>query len=155
VFLTVIGRLLVASVTTIPATIMIHIFIISSSFYLPNNTTVCTFTSIHFRRAGQQGPTRTLTAALKQLVFVHIGYCVVWTKMWLHGTVYVTSVLEQKKKFIFAPTQKVSYIFCLSAWWSTFAICMLGMANSKQVSAVANWPARQHRAVDRAWRSVR
>ena len=38
----------------------------SSSFYLPNNTTVCTSTSIQFRRAGQQDPTRTLTAALKR-----------------------------------------------------------------------------------------
>jgi len=27
----------------------------------PNNTTVSTSTSIQFRRAGQQGPTRTLT----------------------------------------------------------------------------------------------
>jgi len=34
----------------------------SSSFYLPNNTTVCTFTSIQLRRAGQQGPTRALAA---------------------------------------------------------------------------------------------
>ena len=33
-----------------------------SSFSLPNNTTVCTFTSIQLRRAGQQGPTRTLAA---------------------------------------------------------------------------------------------
>jgi len=37
----------------------------SSSFYLPNNTTVYTFAWIRFRRAGQQGPIRTLTAALK------------------------------------------------------------------------------------------
>ena len=36
--------------------------------YLPNNTTVCTFTSIQFTRAGQQGPTRTLTAALKRVI---------------------------------------------------------------------------------------
>ena len=34
-------------------------------FYLPNNTTVCASTSIQMRKAGQQGPTRTLTAALK------------------------------------------------------------------------------------------
>ena len=40
----------------------------SSSFYSPNNTIVCTSTSIHFRRAGQQGPTRTLTAALKHSI---------------------------------------------------------------------------------------
>ena len=39
-----------------------------SSFYLPNNTTVCTSTSIQFRRAGQQDPTRTLTAALKRVI---------------------------------------------------------------------------------------
>jgi len=36
----------------------------SSSFYLPNNSTMCTSTSTQFRRAGQQGLTRTLTAAL-------------------------------------------------------------------------------------------
>ena len=38
----------------------------SSSFDLPDNTTVCTSTSIQLRRAGQQGPTKTLglTAAL-------------------------------------------------------------------------------------------
>ena len=41
---------------------------LSSSFYLPYITTVCTSTSIQFRRAGQQGPTRTLTAALKRLI---------------------------------------------------------------------------------------
>ena len=40
----------------------------SSSFYLPNNTTVCTFAWIRFRRAGQQGPIRTLTAALKRSI---------------------------------------------------------------------------------------
>ena len=39
-----------------------------SLFYLPNDTTVCTSASIQFRRAGQQGPTITLTAALKQLL---------------------------------------------------------------------------------------
>ena len=39
----------------------------SSSFYLPNNTAVSTFASIHFRRAGQRGPTRTLTAALMSI----------------------------------------------------------------------------------------
>ena len=38
------------------------------SFYSPNNTTVCTSTSIHFRRAGHQGPTRTLTGALKHSI---------------------------------------------------------------------------------------
>ena len=38
----------------------------SSSFYLPNNTTVCTFARIRFRRAGQQGLIRTLTAALNR-----------------------------------------------------------------------------------------
>jgi len=36
----------------------------SSSFYLPNNSTMCTSTSTQFRRAGKQGLTRTLTAAL-------------------------------------------------------------------------------------------
>jgi len=40
----------------------------SSSFYLPNNTTVYTFAWIRFRRAGQQGPIRTLTPALKRLM---------------------------------------------------------------------------------------
>jgi len=38
-----------------------------SPFCLPNNTTACTSTSVQFRRAGQQGPTRTLTAALKNM----------------------------------------------------------------------------------------
>ena len=58
----------------------------SSSFYLPSNTTVCTSTSIQLRTAGQQGPTRTLTAALqhsiKQLLGIYsktlsrrLGYC--------------------------------------------------------------------------------
>jgi len=51
--------------------IIIRIF--SSSFYLLNNTTVCTSTSIQFRRAGQQGPTRTLTAALKRLIKQLLG----------------------------------------------------------------------------------
>ena len=41
--------------------------------YLPNNTTVCTFAPIQFRRAGQQGPTRTLTAALKCLIKQLLG----------------------------------------------------------------------------------
>jgi len=45
----------------------------SSSFYLPNNTTVCTSTSIQLRRSGQQGPTRTLTAALKRLIKQLLG----------------------------------------------------------------------------------
>ena len=40
----------------------------SSSYYLPNNTTVYTFAWIRFRRAGQQGPIRTLTAALKRSI---------------------------------------------------------------------------------------
>ena len=40
----------------------------SSSFYLPNNTTVYTFAWVRFRRAGQQGPIRTLTAALKRSI---------------------------------------------------------------------------------------
>jgi len=35
-----------------------------SIIYLPNNTTVYTFAWVRFRRAGQQGPIRTLTAAL-------------------------------------------------------------------------------------------
>jgi len=39
----------------------------SSSSYLPNNTTVCAFASIQFRRAGQQGPTRTLKRVIKQV----------------------------------------------------------------------------------------
>jgi len=45
----------------------------SSLFYLPNNTTVWTSTSIQFRRAGQQGQTRTLTAALKRLIKQLLG----------------------------------------------------------------------------------
>ena len=48
----------------------------SSSFYLPDNTTVCTSTSIQFRRAGQQGPTRTLTAALYLLLIFRNPLCV-------------------------------------------------------------------------------
>ena len=40
----------------------------SASFYLPNNTTVCTSTSTQLRRAGQQGLTRTLTAALERVI---------------------------------------------------------------------------------------
>jgi len=48
----------------------------SSSFYLPDNTTVCTSTSIQFRRAGQQGPTRTLTAALNLLLIFRNPLCV-------------------------------------------------------------------------------
>jgi len=39
-----------------------------SSFYFPNNTTVGTYASLQLSRAGQQGPTRTLTAALKRLI---------------------------------------------------------------------------------------
>jgi len=42
------------------------IIIISIIIYLPNNTTVYTFAWVRFRRAGQQGPIRTLTAALKR-----------------------------------------------------------------------------------------
>jgi len=38
---------------------------LSSSFYLPNNTTVCTSTSVQLRRAGQQGLTGTLSAVLE------------------------------------------------------------------------------------------
>ena len=48
----------------------------SSSFYLPDNTTVCTSTSIQFRRAGQQGQTRTLTAALYLLLIFRNPLCV-------------------------------------------------------------------------------
>ena len=40
----------------------------SPSFYLPNNTTVYTFAWMRFRRAGQQGPIRTPTAALKRSI---------------------------------------------------------------------------------------
>jgi len=36
----------------------------ASSSNLPNNTAVCTSTSVQFREAGQQGPTRTVTVAL-------------------------------------------------------------------------------------------
>jgi len=48
---------------------------ILSSFYLPSNTTVCTSTSIQFRRAWQQSPTRTLTAAPKRLIKQLLGTC--------------------------------------------------------------------------------
>ena len=48
----------------------------SSSFYLPDNTTVCTSTAIQFRRAGQQGLTRTLTAALYLLLIFRNPLCV-------------------------------------------------------------------------------
>ena len=47
----------------------------SSLLYLPNNTTVCTSTSIQLRRAGQQFPTRTLTAALKRVINQLLGTC--------------------------------------------------------------------------------
>ena len=40
----------------------------SSSCYLPNNATVCTPAWIRSRRAGQQGPIWTLTAALKRSI---------------------------------------------------------------------------------------
>jgi len=43
------------------------------SFYVPTNTTVCTSTSLQFRRAGQQGPTRKLTAALRRLLKQLLG----------------------------------------------------------------------------------
>jgi len=42
-------------------------------------------------------------------------------------------------------------------WWTYTADCITLPANAvsenKQVSAVANWPAQQNRAVDRGWRS--
>ena len=40
---------------------------------MPNNTTVYTFAWIRFRRAGQQGPIRTLTAALKRSIKKSLG----------------------------------------------------------------------------------
>jgi len=43
----------------------------SSSFYLPNNKTICTSTSIQFRRAGQQGSTRTVTVT--GYIFYHMN----------------------------------------------------------------------------------
>jgi len=43
----------------------------SSSFYLPNDTTV--LRSIQLRRAEQQGPTGTLTAAPKRLIKQLLG----------------------------------------------------------------------------------
>ena len=49
-----------------------HVTILSS-FYLPNTTTVCTSTSIQSTRARQQGPTRTLTAALKHVIKQLLG----------------------------------------------------------------------------------
>jgi len=48
----------------------------SSSFYLPNNITVCTSTLIQyylFWRARQQGPKRTLTVTLKRLIKQLLG----------------------------------------------------------------------------------
>ena len=61
----------------------------SSSFYLPNNTTVCTSTSIQVRRAGQQGPTRTLTAALKRSIKQLLGRAYIF---------YHTSKILQTRK---------------------------------------------------------
>jgi len=48
-----------------------------SSFYLANNITVCRSTSIQFRRRGQQGPTRTLTAASITRVNIETERCTV------------------------------------------------------------------------------
>ena len=44
--------------------------------FLPNNTTVYTFAWIRFRRAGQQGPIRTLTAALKRSIKKTVTGCI-------------------------------------------------------------------------------
>ena len=52
---------------------VIIIIIIIFLFAQYNNTTVCTSTSIQFRRAGQQGPTRTLTAVLKRWIKQLLG----------------------------------------------------------------------------------
>ena len=49
------------------------IIIIIININLPNNTRVCTSTSIQFRREGQQGPTITLTAALKRVIKQLLG----------------------------------------------------------------------------------
>jgi len=59
--------------------LLIHLLFVSSiissssspSFYLPNNTTLRLYAHLHrynFKRAGQQGPTLTLTAALKRVI---------------------------------------------------------------------------------------
>ena len=45
----------------------------SSSFYSSNNLAVRTSTSIQLRRAKQQGPTRTLAAALKRVLKQLLG----------------------------------------------------------------------------------
>jgi len=50
-----------------------------------NNATACTSTSIQLRRAGQQGPIRTLTAGLKRLI------------KQLLGTYYMTQVKYYKQ----------------------------------------------------------
>jgi len=71
----------------------------SSSFYSPNNTTVCTSTSIHFRRAGQQGPTRTLTAALKTFNKALNGYIFYETN----------KILQSNKK-----TRKINFFNAIS-----------------------------------------
>ena len=60
---------------------------------MPNNTTVCTSTSLQFRRAGQQGPTRTLTAAIKRVI------------KQLLGTYSITQVKSTKKK-----TRKIAWV---------------------------------------------
>ena len=57
----------IISPPVVPCVIIIIIIL------FPNNTTVCTLTSIQFRRSGQQGLTRTLTAALKRVIKQLLG----------------------------------------------------------------------------------
>jgi len=54
---------------------IIHSFVqsINRHFFVCLIIRACTSTSIHFRRAGQQGPTRTLTAALKRVIKQLLG----------------------------------------------------------------------------------
>jgi len=66
-----------------------HSFIRSinqSSFFVCSIIRACTSTSIHFRRAGQRGPTRTLTAALKRVIKQLLGtYSIEQVKYYKHA----------------------------------------------------------------------
>ena len=70
---------------------------ISSLFYLPNDTTVRASTSIQLRRAGQQGSTRTLTAALKRVVKHLLGTYSI-TQYYKHDDMLIHNCQEQKTR---------------------------------------------------------
>jgi len=70
---------------------------ISSLFYLPNDTTVRASTSIQLRRAGQQGSTRTLTAALKRVVKHLLGTYFI-TQYYKHDDMLIHNCQEQKTR---------------------------------------------------------